>query len=590
MSLDAIEPEVLQLGPVTQPDGELLIPIIGPPGPQGVPGPAGDTGPQGDPGIAGPQGIQGPVGPQGIQGPAGDGLRIDGQVNTYAELPTSGLSAGDVWLAGGKLYRWDGSSWPVESAGTPVQGAQGPQGVPGEPGADGAPGATGPKGDPGEPGEQGPQGIQGIQGIQGPAGPAGADGAPGATGATGATGPTGPKGDKGDPAVIPVTRVISYCNGGMDGSVPATTTTVNTQAGFRTAIKIPVNSTRWRIRCRNYGMTGTAKTGFTGKGIKLGEAAQVTTGAGTTSRTGGFVGNTAITIVSGDFSIPGDGSWYTSPWVTAAGSQFTAGKEYLLAIGYQTAASLAVQNTLGECFYVSNHATALDPTAAVGGFTINSGIPLDFIVEYECVTSRSAWLYIGDSISEGVMGNRGNTNSFIVPQPIWKAYPHQWAARNNALVCNMSLAGMQTAQYLPATYPQFFSRMDLASAQLDGAIIAVGSNDFQNGRTLAQYQADIASLVAQVRTAIGASKPIFYCATIPRSSTGYTVRIAANEWLASLPYGAAGFVDFDLLMRTGVDATALPTDLTCDTIHPSFKGSEVLASGLAGVVAPVVNV
>ncbi|WP_280431632.1 GDSL-type esterase/lipase family protein [Nocardia brasiliensis] len=571
---------------------DKIMSIPGPAGPQGA---KGDTGPQGPEGPPGPKGDKGDTGSPGVQGPQGDGLSIAGQVATYAELPVSGIPAGAVWLAAGRLYRYDGASWPPESAGTPVQGPagpkgetgatgqQGPQGDAGPAGAQGAQGATGaqgPKGDTGPTGPQGPKGDTGSTGTSGAAGPQGPQGDPG---------PQGPKGDKGEPGtgLAKVTRIISYCTGGMDGSVPGTSTTVNTQAGIRTSVKVPVSSTRWRVKLRNYGMTGTAKTGLTGKGIKFGEAARVTSGAGTTSRTGGFVGNAATTLIGTDFVIPGDGSYWSLPWITDQALQLQAGKDHLLAIGYTVASSLAVQNTWGECFYWGNSATALDPTVTAGS-SIPAGIPLDIVIEYECVTTRSAWLFIGDSIAEGVVGNRGTSSASVVPQPVWKAYPHQWAARNNALVCNISLSGMQTGQYLPAQFPQFFARLDLAGAKFDGCVIATGSNDFQNGRTLAQYQSDISALVSQVRSVIG-DRPIYYCSTIPRSSTGNTVRIAANEWLASLPYGAAGFVDMDAAMRTTVDATALPADMTTDTIHPSFKGSERMAAALAGVVAPVSN-
>ncbi|WP_238846976.1 SGNH/GDSL hydrolase family protein [Nocardia arthritidis] len=380
-----------------------------------------------------------------------------------------------------------------------------------------------------------------------------------------------------------MTRIIPYCNGGMDQTV-APNITVSTQAGFRTSVKLPVSSTRWRVKMRNYGMTGASKTALTGKGIKIGEAARVTAGSATTSRTGAFVGKTATTIVGTNFPIPGDGTWYTTPWITDTANQLVAGKEYLLAIGYTVPSSTSIQTTIGECFYWANATSALDPTVVTGS-SVAAGIPLDMVIEYECNTSRNAWLFIGDSIAEGVMGSRGTSGSSIVPQPIWRCYPQQWAARNNALVCNMSMAGMTTGQYLQ--FREFFSRMDLASAKLDGAIIATGSNDFNSDRSLADYQADISRLVAQIRTVIGNDKPIYYCTTIPRSATGNAARIAANEWLASLPYGAAGCVDMDYGMRTAVDDTNIAADLTCDTIHPSFKGSEVMAALLAGVIAPI---
>jgi hypothetical protein len=121
--------------------------------------------------LKGPQGAQGPQGeqgPQGIQGPPGEdgaGIEIAGSVANYAALPSDlgPDDAGDGYLvqADGKLYIWDGDSFPADGGGVEFRGPQGPQGIQGE---------TGP---------QGPQGIQGETGATGPQGPAGADGARG---------------------------------------------------------------------------------------------------------------------------------------------------------------------------------------------------------------------------------------------------------------------------------------------------------------------------------------------------------------------------------------------------------------------------
>lgn len=113
-----------------------------------LPGPPGDPGP---PGPAGPQGIQGPIGPP---------LNAKGVVPTSANLPTTGNTTNDMWVAAdtGQAWAWNGASWinlgPFQgnpgAQGIPgTQGAQGPQGVQGNPGAPGAQGATGPQGPPG---------------------------------------------------------------------------------------------------------------------------------------------------------------------------------------------------------------------------------------------------------------------------------------------------------------------------------------------------------------------------------------------------------------------------------------------------------
>lgn len=125
----------------------------GEPGPAGLAGPVGPAGPQGE---AGPQGVQGEQGPQGPKGEDGAGIEVTGSVPTYADLP-SGLTTEDEGKgyyveADGKLYIWNGTSFPANGDGVQIQGPQGPQGI------------------------QGIQGEQGPQGVQGPAGANGADG------------------------------------------------------------------------------------------------------------------------------------------------------------------------------------------------------------------------------------------------------------------------------------------------------------------------------------------------------------------------------------------------------------------------------
>ena len=149
---------------------------VGPAGPQGPQGPTGLTGPQGPQGVQGPVGPVGPAGPtgaNGVAGPAGPagkdgtGVTIKGTVATSAALPTTGNTAGDMWLAAdtGHGHVWSGTAF------TDVGQIQGPKGD---------------KGDKGDQGIQGIQGIQGPKGLDGPAGPAGIQGV------------KGDKGDKGD--------------------------------------------------------------------------------------------------------------------------------------------------------------------------------------------------------------------------------------------------------------------------------------------------------------------------------------------------------------------------------------------------------
>jgi len=92
-------------------------------------------GPKGDKGDTGDQG------PQGEQGPAGEGIEIAGSVATYADLPddlgTGDAGKGYLVQADGKLYIWDGDSFPADGDGADFQGPQGETGPAGDDGADG---------------------------------------------------------------------------------------------------------------------------------------------------------------------------------------------------------------------------------------------------------------------------------------------------------------------------------------------------------------------------------------------------------------------------------------------------------------------
>ncbi|MEU1432114.1 GDSL-type esterase/lipase family protein [Nocardia sp. NPDC005746] len=629
--------EIIETTP--RPSG-IILAVPGPAGPTGPTGPQGATGPAST--VPGPKGDTGNTGATGAKGDPGDGLEIDGQVSTYAELPTSAPD-GAVWLAGGKLYRRTAGAWPAESAGTPVQGAQGPtgpqgpkgdtgntgqqgaQGIQGPQGDTGATGPQGPKGDTGNTGAQGIQGATGATGAQGPKGDQGIQGIQGATGATGPAGTTDWSGITGKPSTFTpsahthpaadisdsttigralltaatqaaarsasgaaslaeaqdaiqgaaVTRTLSYTNGGLGGLAVTVSTAA---ASFRVIVKLPVASTRWRIRLRNYDVFNqAAKTTLTGKKILHGDHARSVSAA--VPETGNFVGNAASTIVGSDFTIPSDGSWYTSAWVTAAADQFDAGVEHLVAVAWTAGSSITMQTGTGRAWYWSNATGGVDPTIAGSAATTpQQYIPIDWVIEYESTSRRSAWLCIGDSIMEGITGDRqagANATS------LYRAsYPQQWELGSPVLVQNHAIATI-SAQTWANTSHALWSRLDTSQGSWGGAIIGLGSNDVNAGRTLAQIQADLLTIIGNTQTIIGAGKPIYVVNIAPRSfSTTEGVRTGVNNWLSTLPGGIAGVVDSDVAMRTS-SASAIDASLCCsDATHPSTQGVGVLARTL----------
>ena len=216
--------------------------------------------------------VTGDTGVQGVKGDKGDpgtSVTIKGSVATAADLPTTGVTAGQGYLTSdtGHLHVHDGTKFhDVGLIRGPqgIQGVQGPAGVQGPKGDQGVQGLQGVKGDvgpastvPGPAGPKGDQGIQGIQGIQGPKGDKGDTPTVSATASTLAAGSaatavatpnaTGvavefgvPKGDKGDTgATGPAPKITALASSLPTGSTPTATATETTPGTFRIDFAIP---------------------------------------------------------------------------------------------------------------------------------------------------------------------------------------------------------------------------------------------------------------------------------------------------------------------------------------------------------------
>jgi hypothetical protein len=162
-------------------------------------------------------------------------VTIKGTVATSAALPTTGNTAGDMWLAAdtGHGHVWSGTAF------TDVGQIQGPKGDKGDQGIQGIQGIQGPKG---LDGPAGPAGIQGVKGDKGDKGDAGLDGAAAGFGVPTATAlaagvaptvtatgpdtakvfafgiPKGDKGDKGDKGAPAIAATPTEIQAGTDST------------------------------------------------------------------------------------------------------------------------------------------------------------------------------------------------------------------------------------------------------------------------------------------------------------------------------------------------------------------------------------
>ena len=222
-------------------------------------------------------GDTGAVGPQGLKGDPGTSVTIEGTVASPADLPTTGMTAGQGYLTAsdGHLHVYDGAAWQDVGLIRGPQGVRGPAGPVGPQGVKGDQGIQGLKGDQGDAftysdftptqltgltgpiGPKGDQGIQGIQGIQGPQGNRGDTPTVAVTASTLAAGSaasvtatpnaTGvdvefgiPKGDRGDTGPTgPAPKINATVRSIANGSTPTAQATETTPGTYRIDFEIP---------------------------------------------------------------------------------------------------------------------------------------------------------------------------------------------------------------------------------------------------------------------------------------------------------------------------------------------------------------
>lgn len=68
---------------------------------------------------------------------------------------------------------------------------------------------------------------------------------------------------------------------------------------------------------------------------------------------------------------------------------------------------------------------------------------------------------------------------------------------------------------------------------------------------LATFKTDLKTVIDNVRAKIGNEKPTFLGTILPQNcdATREPLRLPYNEWLRTMPYGVAGVLDFDTVLR-----------------------------------------
>jgi len=134
----------------------------------------------------------------------------------------------------------------------------------------------------------------------------------------------------------------------------------------------------------------------------------------------------------------------------------------------------------------------------------------------------------------------------------------------------------QSAQVLGAaalTEP-YYKRIIDSGCNIDAAIVHLGTNDINSGRTLAQVQADLYAFRNKIYNGLGI-KEIYFTTIAPRNlaAAPEAVRKTVNTWLTSNQPDVTEVFDFKSALETTIDGVTLRTDSSFDGIHWTNYGT-----------------
>jgi hypothetical protein len=318
--------------------------------------------------------------------------------------------------------------------------------------------------------------------------------------------------------VIPTTRRVRHALTAPTGVV-ATSTTDRLD---RILVQLPVTTSRWRIRARNWGpFAGTAGTA----NITLGDAYVGLPALGTGNAigvpTGGFTAAPALAVPGA--ALGSAGAQYVSDWVTDPALQFQAGQLHLFSQGYTNSnAGTVGSGQMGVTFAVINNGGMAQAglQAAPAGITSAIGQEIDRFIEYEFVAvgKVSVGVVISDSTGVGV----SSTGVPVRPDQIWGARAAQ------SLGCPIMLGGMSgysTSNFATPTNG-VFSRLGLMTTAdpdriiPDFAILSIGVNDVAAVQNDSNTMTNIYTIAANLR-ALGIAR-IFITTPMQRLKNGIT--------------------------------------------------------------------
>jgi lysophospholipase L1-like esterase len=369
----------------------------------------------------------------------------------------------------------------------------------------------------------------------------------------------------------------------------------------RQLIELPVTTSQWRLRIRNY------------------EVLLATANAGTLNLTGVYVGPPIYTggpysglapvdatffrptccfdgtqqQALGAASLPNDGSEWTSAWVTGAGLQFSEGIPTVLAVGLNsggTTITVAYDSrgcsafSIGGGTAVSASVGAQSLLAGGGSFVYSQW--LDVRLEYEFVTAnqdrpRKVILAIGDSITGGYISDATHVIATGIAGFPHEAWPAAAASKSRSAIVNLGVSSSKAHDWAASSTSDLWTRADLATTVPDEAWVALGTNDISNGASAATTLGYLGTIIGYVR-ALGIQK-IRLGTLAPMNWTPSNAleiqRQALNAAIRQMPFGVAGIIDGD---KAAYALQSTPSYADSDIApmppHPSLAGHQRIAA------------
>lgn len=244
----------------------------------------------------------------------------------------------------------------------------------------------------------------------------------------------------------------------------------------RLPIRLPVATTRWRLRISNKDNTGTAGSAYNVQGVWIGDTFRNFDTGDLVSWTG-----TNTQVVSTPSGSQTAGAEWVSGWITTPAAQFVPNIMRSISIAFTRAAGNLMVGSGGS--WIST--VRADASVGVPGtaMTYVPWVPFTITVEYEFVGSNKIVAVVGDSISEGV-GSTFHVNCWHQRASMRLGMPFVMSASSGAF----AQASFTNSYGGGALTEPRWQRIRDADLNIDAAVVHLGTNETVWGGTLLGWQ------------------------------------------------------------------------------------------------------